>query len=55
MSFSADGSTLACGQDDGIYEATIANPNDCASVKRSVHRVARGGSMPFLGRAALKR
>jgi hypothetical protein len=55
MSFSADGSTLAWGQDDGIYEANVANPNDCATVKRSVHRVVRGGAMPFLGRASLSR
>ena len=55
MSFSADGSTLAWGQDDGIYEANVADPNDCATVKRSVHRVVRGGAMPFLGRAALSR
>jgi hypothetical protein len=55
MSFSADGSTLAWGQDDGVYEANVANPSDCATVTRSVRRVVPGGSMPFLGRAPLSR
>lgn len=55
MSFSADNSTLAWGQDDGIYEANVANPNDCATVTKSVHRVVPGGSMPFLGKAPLSR
>jgi hypothetical protein len=55
MSFSADGSTLAWGQDDGIYEANVADPSDCATVTRSVHRVVPGGSMPFLGKASLSR
>jgi len=55
MSFSADGSTLAWGQDDGIYEANVANPSDCATVTRSVHRIVPGGSMPFLGKAPLSR
>ncbi len=55
MSFSSDNSTLAWGQDDGIYEANVANPNDCATVTRSVHRIVPGGSMPFLGKAALSR
>jgi hypothetical protein len=55
MSFSADDSTLAWGQDDGIYEANVAHPTDCASVTRSVHRVVAGGAMPFLGRAPLSR
>jgi len=55
MSFSTDGSTLAWGQDDGIYEANVANPAVCPTVTRSVRRVVAGGSMPFLGRAALSR
>jgi hypothetical protein len=53
MSFSSDGSTLAWGQDDGIYEANVSNPNDCATVSGSVHLVVPGGQMPFLGAAAL--
>jgi hypothetical protein len=53
MSFSSDGSTLAWGQDDGIYEANVSNPNDCAAVAGSVHLVVPGGQMPFLGAAAL--
>ncbi|HZQ66250.1 MAG TPA: hypothetical protein VFA66_13595 [Gaiellaceae bacterium] len=54
MSFSADGSLLAWGQDDGIYEANVADPSDCAAVRRSTHRVVPGGSMPFLGAAPLR-
>ncbi|MCO5316313.1 MAG: hypothetical protein M9938_09165 [Solirubrobacterales bacterium] len=53
LSFSSDGSTLAWGQDDGIYEANVSNPNACGSIQGSVRRVVRGGSMPFLGAAAL--
>jgi hypothetical protein len=53
MSFSSDGSTLAWGQDDGIYEANVSNPGNCASVTGSVHLVVPGGQMPFLGAAAL--
>jgi hypothetical protein len=53
MSFSSDGSTLAWGEDDGIYEANVSNPNDCATVTGSVHLVVPGGQMPFLGAAAL--
>jgi hypothetical protein len=53
MSFSPDGSTLAWGQDDGIYEANVSNPGNCASVTGSVHMVVPGGQMPFLGAAAL--
>ena len=55
MSFSSDGSTLAWGQDDGIYEANVSNPTACATVTKSVHRVVPGGSMPFLGKAPLSR
>jgi hypothetical protein len=53
MSFSSDGSTLAWGQDDGIYEANVSNPSDCATVTGSVHLVVPGGQMPFLGAAPL--
>ena len=53
MSFSSDGSILAWGQDDGVYEANVSNPNDCATVTGSVHLVVPGGQMPFLGAAAL--
>lgn len=53
LSFSSDGSTLAWGQDDGVYEANVSNPGDCGSVQRSVRLVVPGGSMPFLGAAAL--
>lgn len=53
MSFSADGSTLVWGQDDGVYEANVADPNNCAAVQSSVHLVVPGGSMPFLGAAPL--
>jgi hypothetical protein len=53
MSFSPDGSTLAWGQDDGIYEAVVSHPADCATVTGSVHLVVPGGEMPFLGAAAL--
>ena len=55
MSFSADNSTLAWGEDDGVYEANVADPSDCATVMRSVHKVVPGGAMPFLGKAALSR
>jgi hypothetical protein len=53
MSFSSDGSTLAWAQDDGIYEANVSNPNDCAAFSSSVHMVVPGGQMPFLGAATL--
>lgn len=53
MSFSSDGSTLAWGEDGGIYEANVSNPNDCSAVTGSVHLVVPGGQMPFLGAAAL--
>ena len=53
MSFSSDGSTLAWGQDDGIYEANVSNPSNCASVTGSVHMVVPGGQTPFLGAAPL--
>jgi hypothetical protein len=53
MSFSSDGSTLAWGQDDGIYEANVSNPSACATVTGSVHLVVPGGQTPFLGAAAL--
>jgi hypothetical protein len=53
MSFSADGSTLAWGQDDGIYEANVSNPNDCHTISTSAHLVVPGGQTPFLGAAAL--
>jgi hypothetical protein len=53
MSFSSNGSTLAWGQDDGVYEADVSNPSNCASVTGSVHLVVPGGQMPFLGAAAL--
>ena len=55
MSFSADNSTLAWGQDDGIYEANVSNPTACTTVTKSVRRVVPGGSMPFLGKAPLSR
>lgn len=53
MSFSSDGSTLAWGQDDGVYEANVSNPSSCAAVTSSVHMVVPGAQMPFLGAAAL--
>lgn len=53
MSFSADGRTLAWGQDDGVYEADVSDPGNCAQVTGSVHRVVAGGAMPFLSPAAL--
>jgi hypothetical protein len=53
LSFSSDGSTLAWGQDDGIYEANVSNPSNCAGVTGSVHLIVPGGQMPFLGAAAL--
>ena len=53
MSFSSDESTLAWGQDDGIYEANVSNPKDCAAVTSSVHLVVPGGQMPFLSAAPL--
>ena len=53
MSFSSDESMLAWGQDDGIYEANVANPKDCAAVTGSVHLVVPGGEMPFLSAVLL--
>jgi hypothetical protein len=53
MSFSSDGSILAWAEDDGIHEANVSNPGDCASVTGSDHLVVPGGQMPFLGAAAL--
>jgi hypothetical protein len=53
MSFSADGHTLAWGQDDGVYEANVSDPSNCAQVTGSVHRVVAGGAMPFLSPAPL--
>jgi hypothetical protein len=53
MSFSPDESTLAWGQDDGIYEANVSNPKDCAAVSSSIHLVVPGGQMPFLSAAPL--
>jgi hypothetical protein len=53
MSFSSDDSILAWGQDDGIYEANVSNPKDCAAVTGSVHLVVPGGQMPFLSPATL--
>lgn len=53
MSFSSDGSTLAWAQDDGIYEANVSDPGNCAAVTGSVHEVVPGGYMPFLGAASL--
>jgi hypothetical protein len=53
MSFSSDGSMLAWAQDDGIYEANVATPSDCAAVTSSIHLVVPGGAMPFLGAAPL--
>jgi hypothetical protein len=53
MSFSSDGSTLAWGQDDGIYEANVSDPNNCQQFTSSVHKVVAGGEMPFLSPAAL--
>jgi hypothetical protein len=53
MSFSSDDSTLAWGQDDGIYEANVSNPKDCAAVTGSVYLVVPGGQMPFLSPATL--
>jgi hypothetical protein len=53
MSFSSDDSTLAWGQDDGIYEANVSNPKDCGAVTSSVHLVVPGGQMPFLSAAPL--
>jgi PKD repeat protein len=53
MSFSSNGSTLAWAQDDGIYEANVSSPTNCAQVTGSVHRVVAGGQMPFLGAAPL--
>lgn len=49
LTFSRDGNTIAWGQTDGIYEADVSNPNSCGAP----HLVAPGGSMPFLGAAAL--
>jgi hypothetical protein len=53
MSFSADGRTLAWGQDDGVYEADVSDPANCAQVTGSVHRVVAGAAMPFLSPAPL--
>jgi len=53
MSFSADESTLAWAQDDGIYEANVSSPQDCGTVTGSVHLVVPGGQMPFLSAAPL--
>lgn len=53
MSFSSDERTLAWAQDDGIYEADVSDPTNCAQVTRSVHRVVPGGAMPFLSPATL--
>jgi hypothetical protein len=53
MSFSSDGSTLAWGQDDGIYEANVSDPNNCQQFTSSVHKVVDGGAMPFLSPAPL--
>jgi hypothetical protein len=53
MSFSSDDSTLAWGQDDGIYEANVSNPKDCSAILGSVHLVVPGGQTPFLSAAAL--
>jgi len=53
LTFTRDGSTLAWGQSDGIYEANVSNPSDCAAVSSSVHLVVPGGAMPSFGAAAL--
>ena len=52
-SFSTDGSILAWGQADGIYEANVANPADCNAISGSTHLVVPGGSMPSFGAAPL--
>lgn len=53
MSFSSDGSTLAWGQDDGIYEANVSDPSNCQQITNSVHQVVAGGAEPFLSPAPL--
>ena len=50
---SPDGTKLAWAQDDGIYEANIANAGDCSAISASVHRVVAGGSMPSFSAAPL--
>lgn len=52
-SLTSDGRTLAWGQADGIYEANVSNPSDCATVTSSVHRVVPGGAMPSFSPAPL--
>lgn len=53
ISYSSDGSTLAWAQNDGIYEADVSDPSNCAAVKSSVHLAVPGGSYPYFGAAAL--
>jgi hypothetical protein len=53
LSFSSDGSLMAWGQRDGIYEANVSNPSNCTAVKNSIHRIVAGGAMPSFGAAPL--
>lgn len=52
-SISPDGSTIAWGEDDGIYEMKIADQSDCSAVAGSARRVVTGGSMPSFSTAPL--
>lgn len=53
LTYSSDDATIAWAQHDGIYEATVANPQDCSAVDASVHLIIPGGAMPFLSPAPL--
>lgn len=53
ISYSSDGSTLAWADNQGIEEANVASPSNCAAVKSSVHLAVPGGAYPYFGAAAL--
>jgi hypothetical protein len=53
LTYSSGDNTIAWAQRDGIYEANVSNPQDCAAVDASVHLVVPGGAMPFLSGAPL--
>lgn len=53
ISYSSDGSTLAWGDDKGIWEANVADPSNCSAVTSSVHLAVTGGEYPYFGAAPL--
>jgi hypothetical protein len=53
LTYSSDDRTIAWAQHDGIYEADVSNPQDCATVEASIHLVVPAGTMPYLSAAPL--